>query len=98
MLERDNQTDNMAAFAAKEQPMASERPTCKHCGRYGHEETNCYEILGYPQNCGSQGRGHGRQGSRTNRGGRDLNNRGKGLGREVLNAARAQFEATAGQA
>jgi len=48
MLERDNQTDNMAAFAAKEQPMASERPTCKHCGRYGHEETNCYEILGYP--------------------------------------------------
>jgi len=27
---------------------AGGRITCKHCGRTGHEQANCYELIGYP--------------------------------------------------
>ena len=47
-LERDKRSENMVALAAREH--TNERPTCKHCGRYGHDEASCYEIIGYPLN------------------------------------------------
>ena len=48
MMERDHRAENTVAFAAKEQSTMVERPTCKQCGKYGHDETKCYETIGYP--------------------------------------------------
>ena len=44
------------AFATKEQPTTIGRATCKHCGRYDHDEASCYETIGYPQSWSSRGR------------------------------------------
>jgi len=85
MMGRDNRSENMVVFAAREH--SNERPTCRHYGRYGHDETNCYEIIGYPPNWGSCGRGRGsRGGGRANRGGR---NGGRGRGREIAHSVQA---------
>nr|GLL16801.1 uncharacterized protein LOC109166102 [Ipomoea trifida] len=27
-----------------------DRPTCGHCGKFGHKEEQCFEIIGYPAN------------------------------------------------
>ncbi|KAJ8429524.1 hypothetical protein Cgig2_026704 [Carnegiea gigantea] len=35
------------AFAIKEQPKMVEKGACKICGRYGHEESVCYEVIRY---------------------------------------------------
>jgi len=48
MLARDRRSDHVVAFTVRDQP--NERPSCKHCGHRGHEEANCYEIVGYPPN------------------------------------------------
>ena len=48
MMERDHRAEHGVAFAARVQPASNEKPTCKHCGKYGHDETNCYEVIGYP--------------------------------------------------
>ena len=77
----------MVAFAAREH--MNERPTCRHCGQYGHDEVNCYEIIGYPSNWGSRGRGRGSRGSgRANRGRND----GRGRGHEAAHSVQAQNE------
>ena len=55
MLGRDNRSANMVAFVAREH--TNERPSCKHCGWLGHDEASCYEIIGYPPNWVSRGRG-----------------------------------------
>ena len=48
MLGRDNRAETAVAFAAREKSNAAERGPCKHCGCYGHEESGCFEIIGYP--------------------------------------------------
>ena len=51
MVDRDERTETAAAFAVShgERAQASiERGMCKQCGRFGHEEANCFEIIGYP--------------------------------------------------
>ena len=84
MVNRDDKGDSVAAFAvshrAKVQTTVVEKPTCKHCGRLGHEETQCYEIIGYPPGWGSRGRGRGR--GRRTRGGRGSSGRGRGTSNE----------------
>ena len=45
--------DSTRAFAAKGQPPMVEKGTCKICGRYGHEEAVCYEVIGYPPGWGT---------------------------------------------
>ena len=49
MMERDWGVENGVAFAARKQPGMHEKPTWKHCGKYGHEENHCYEIMRYHQ-------------------------------------------------
>mgnify|MGYP003793009743 CR=1 FL=1 len=69
---REDKSDSTIAFAVNhgmKVQTTSERVTCKHCGKYGHEDTNCYEIIGYPQGWGSRGRGRGGRAARGGRGG-----------------------------
>ena len=67
--------------------MQGERMNCKHCGKIGHEEANCYELIGYPPGWGSRGvrgargRGHGIRGGCTSV--------GHGRGREAAYVAHA---------
>lgn len=35
--------------------------TCRHCGRAGHEETECFQIIGYPKWWGDRPKGNGRR-------------------------------------
>ncbi|KAJ8422737.1 hypothetical protein Cgig2_015545 [Carnegiea gigantea] len=61
---------------------------CKICGRYGHEDSICYEVIGYPPGWGSRGRGRGSRGGPNMGGGGRLNGKGRaGLGRETAAAA-----------
>ena len=59
----------------------SEKGACKHCRRFGHNESGCYEIVGYPPGWSSRGKGKGR--GRGARGGRITGNRDRGGGRET---------------
>ena len=59
MIGRDQRSESVVAFAARDQANIIERPTCKHCGCYGHDKASCYEIIGYSQNWNGQGRGSG---------------------------------------
>ena len=34
------------AFAVKDQPKMVEKGPCKVCGRFGHKESSCYEVIG----------------------------------------------------
>ena len=45
-LGRDNHTDGMAVFVVKDHSAMVEKPTCKQCGKYGHEETTVTNWLG----------------------------------------------------
>ncbi|KAJ1697041.1 hypothetical protein LUZ63_005553 [Rhynchospora breviuscula] len=59
------------------QARKGEKPTCTHCGKVGHELSQCFEIVGYPE-----GWGRGRRGGRGGRG----TGRGRGRGRAQVNA------------
>ncbi|KAJ8433098.1 hypothetical protein Cgig2_020594 [Carnegiea gigantea] len=79
MMTRDTRSDTAMAFTAREQPTMAEKLGCKICGRYGHEESVCYEVLGYPPGWGTRGRGRGHRGPQNNRGGQGAGcNRGYG--------------------
>ena len=59
MIGREQQTESVMAFAARERNTASEKPTYRHCGKYGHTKAGCYKIIWYPTGWGTRGRGHG---------------------------------------
>ena len=90
MQGREHDPESSMAFAVRDKSVGGEKNTCRHCGRYGHEETSCYEIIGYPSTWGTRGRGRGRRGAR---GGRIASGRGHGAGRETANVA-VQLDAT----
>jgi len=48
MLGRDQRGDSVIAFTARESLGIGVKPTCQHCGKYRHDETGCFEIIGYP--------------------------------------------------
>ena len=48
---------------------AGNKDICKHCGKYGHEEAGCYELIGYSLRKGSHGHAHGNHGGHTGCGG-----------------------------
>jgi len=79
MSNREAQPKTMAAFAtshiARPGYMQKERSTCNHCGKFGHSEGSCYELVGYPPGWsmrGGRGRSRGcggRAGGRAGAGG-----------------------------
>ena len=72
MVERDSTMETKATFAITLPRIGHylQRPTCKHCGKTGPEESKCFEIIGYRDGWITRGggRGHGR--GRGIRGGR----------------------------
>ena len=62
----------------KKQGSVYEKGACKICGRYGHEEAVCYEMIGYPTGWGSRGRGRRSRGKRNSKQSRGA---GKVIGR-----------------
>jgi len=75
---REAKGDSAIAFAVKGQPPMIERGACRICGRHGHEEAVCYEVIGYPLGWGSRGRGRGNRGGRSSRGRTPIRGRGQG--------------------
>ena len=81
-MNREHKPESMATFAVthltRPGSMHSERITCKHCGKTGHDEASCYELIGYPLGWST-------------RGGRGGRNRGvgRGRGREMANQVQA---------
>jgi len=45
MIGRDSRGDMAMAFAVKGQSKMVEKGACTICGRYGHEELVCYEVI-----------------------------------------------------
>jgi len=82
MVQRDSKVETQAAFAVNlsRTGYASERPTSKHCVKTGHEQSNCFELIGYPAGWAARGGGYerGRGRSRGGRGGRGPAGRGRG--------------------
>jgi len=56
IVDRDIKTENIGAFAvshvARPSLMQGVRTSCRHCGKVGHEESNCFELIGYPAGLG----------------------------------------------
>ncbi|KAJ4755428.1 Retroelement pol polyprotein-like [Rhynchospora pubera] len=68
-----NQVVSFAVQASKPRDMSNraimnERPMCTHCGKTGHEVTQCFEIVGFPEGWGRGGRGNGHGGRNGGRG------------------------------
>ena len=49
MVSQDDRTKTMTAFAISHGESVQPSTMCKHYGRLRHEEANCFEIIGYPQ-------------------------------------------------
>ncbi|KAL1205522.1 Retrovirus-related Pol polyprotein from transposon RE1 [Cardamine amara subsp. amara] len=49
---------------------------CTHCGKTGHETSNCFQVIGFPEWWNDKGKSSGGRGSR----GRGFNNQGRGRG------------------
>ncbi|KAJ8423633.1 hypothetical protein Cgig2_028492 [Carnegiea gigantea] len=81
MRERDQRTEAATAFAVTQVDRRIDRISCKHYGKLGHEETNCFELVGYPANWGTRG---GRSGRGRGRGGRGGGRQNSGRGRGVF--------------
>jgi len=59
---RDDQMEAAIAYTVSHSSklrVLTEKCACKHCGCYGHEGSNCYEIIGYPPDWGTHGKGRG---------------------------------------
>lgn len=56
--------------------------TCKHCGKTGHEETECFQVIGYPDWWGDRPKGNNRGQSKERSGG--IYGRGRGAGSRVM--------------
>ena len=78
MTQCDNATQNGAAFAVTISRSLSQRPTCNHCGKVGHDEQQCYEIIGYSVGWVHQSGRRGRGRCRGTRGGCDSSSQGRG--------------------
>ena len=88
MTSRDERTETIVAFTIshrdKTQPL-TEKEGCKNSGKFGHKESNCYEVIRYPPSWGSRGknRGYGRGVHR----GQASGSRGRGPGLETAYSA-----------
>ena len=62
----ENSKDSVVAFVVAYHGRAGTQPphdrvSCTHCGKLGHEESNCFEVIGYPGGWGTRGRGRGEE-------------------------------------
>ena len=98
MADRDFKTEHRGAFAvnhlARLSAMQGVKPSCRHCGKTGHEEANCFELIGYPSGW-SNPRRRGGRGRNRGRCGGGRGSTGRVQGHEATSAARAQPDATA---
>ena len=80
MLQCDSKTETEAVFAMKAPRTGhiSERPTYKNCGKIGHEESSCFDLIGYPPRWIARGGGRGCGRGRGGRGGRGTTGHGRG--------------------
>jgi len=81
MINQDIKQDSTAMFAVdvhgRSSTSTTEKSSCKHCGKYGHDEAECFELICYPPGWSSCG---GRGGCGKGRGGRGGDAR-NGVGR-----------------
>ena len=64
MVMCDDRTESIAAFTVNHSSITHAiggKVMCRHCGRLGHEESVCYQIIGYPSSWVSRGRARGRE-------------------------------------
>ena len=85
-----NVRDAVSAFAvshSRTSHRTGAKPTCQHCGKYGHDATGCFELIGYPPGWSTRGGRDGRssRGRDGRGGGRAAAGRGRGALREVAN-------------
>ena len=69
MKGRDQRTEAAAGFVVTQVDRRTNWISCKHCGKLGHEESNCFELVGYSANWGMRGGRSGRGRGRSGRGG-----------------------------
>ncbi|KAJ4812579.1 Retroelement pol polyprotein-like [Rhynchospora pubera] len=91
-----NQVVSFAVQASKPRDMSNravmnEWPMCTHCGKTGHEVTQCFEIVGFPEGWGRGGRGNGRGGRNGGRG----RGRGHASAHAVVGAVNSSVNAPA---
>ncbi|KAA8515426.1 hypothetical protein F0562_018963 [Nyssa sinensis] len=93
---REDKSDTVA-FAVyargrdrNQQQREENKSTCTHCGKYGHDVSDCFQINGYPPNWGSRGTGRGK-------GKRRGSGRGNGRGGTSVNAVAAAINVGNGQ-
>jgi len=94
MYGREDRTQTAAAFVVmfgsrNIRPM-TEKVGYNYCGKFGHDGSTCYELVGCPPSWENQGRGRNR--GREGRGVREASSRGCGPGREVAYAAATRRE------
>jgi len=88
MKGREDRTQSVAAFTITHGEKAQPSPkkgACKHCGRFGHDESSCFEIIGYPPGWGPREKGRGQE--RSLHGGRTSGSRIRGGGRDAAYSA-----------
>jgi len=84
---REPRYETAAAFAVthhgkpyrERQQDQGERPVCGHCAKTGHEESSCYELIGYPPGWNTRGGKNNHGIGRGSRGGERFKS-GKGRG------------------
>lgn len=75
-VQANNKSRNNMSFQRE-----TETLLCSHCGKTGHEVTDCYQLKGYPDWWGERGRGSTRGGMRgRGRGGGAVGSYGRGRG------------------
>ena len=79
MAYRESKIKNEATFAVtlpKTVQTRCDKSTCRYCGRHGHEELGCFELVGYLTDWVSRGGGCGHARGHGGRVGRGGSNRG----------------------
>lgn len=84
MLGRDDRSETPVAYAVSQGGQtlgSSDRGACKHCRRFRHNESSCYQIIGHPLSWGIRRKGW--NWGRGTHGGRVTGSRGRRGGHET---------------
>ena len=77
---RDHKHDQVMAFAVnvKGETYGGDKVSCTYYEKIGHEESSCFELIGYPSGWNSRGERNGCGRGRNSQGGRSAGSRGRG--------------------